>query len=144
VKISPIGVQTTSKTNRKLITSSFSSSLSFRKSDIQSCDSVLFSSKPKLLLANEDEEYATKYRNSTAGYRGEFGKNFNDDFVYTMTNAASEFMIKHKNSSVPKGYKKEIIKNALIENKIIPQEEMNSKFVNYTTYMFGRYLFNNL
>ena len=102
MKISPIGIQTTSKTNRKLVSSSLGSFLSFKKSDIQSCDYVLLSSKPKLLPAKEGEEYATKYRNSTAGYRGEFGKDFNDDFVYTMTNAASEYMIKHKNSSIPK------------------------------------------
>lgn len=102
MRISSIGFQIISKTNRKLVSSSLGSFLSFKKSDIQSCDYVLLSSKPKLLPANEGAEYATKYRNSTAGYRGEFCKDFNDDFVYTMTNAASVFMIKHKNSSVPK------------------------------------------
>ena len=65
-------------------------------------------------------------------------------FKFSDNSIDLEYVINNEWVSVPKGYKKEIIKNALIENKIIPQEEMNSKFVNYTTYMFGRYLFNNL
>lgn len=65
-------------------------------------DSVSFSHKPKLLSSQEGEVYATKYRNSTAGYRGEFGNDFNDDFVYTMTNSAGEYMIAHKNAKTPK------------------------------------------
>lgn len=102
MRISSIGFQTTLKTNRKLVASSIVSFSSLKKINGSSCDSIILSSKPKLLPAQEGLEYATKYRNSTAGYRGEYGKDFNDDFVYTMTNAASEFMIKHRNSSTPK------------------------------------------
>lgn len=76
--------------------------ISFKKSVQLPSDSVSFSHKPKLLSAQQGELYATKYRNSTAGYRGKYGKDFNDDFVYTMTNSASDFMIKHKNSTTPK------------------------------------------
>lgn len=65
-------------------------------------DSISFSNKPKLLSSQDGEVYATKYRNSTAGYRGEFKKDFNDDFVYTMTNSAGKFMIDHKNAKTPK------------------------------------------
>lgn len=65
-------------------------------------DSVVLSKKPKLLSQEEGKIYAEKYRNSTAGYRGEFNKDFNDDFVHTMTMSAAQFMIKHKNSKTPK------------------------------------------
>ena len=75
---------------------------SYKVSRILTSDVVSFSSKTKLLSPQDGEEYATKYRNSTAGYRGEFGADFNDDFVYTMTNSAGEFIIKHKNSQKPK------------------------------------------
>ena len=61
-------------------------------------DAITFTSTPKLLSPQEGEIYATKYRNSTAGYRGEYKKDFNDDFVYTMTNSAFEFIKNHKNS----------------------------------------------
>ena len=65
-------------------------------------DTFSFSNKPKLLSAQEGKIYADKYKNSTSGYRGEFQKDFNDDFVYTMTHASGEYMIKHKNSKTPK------------------------------------------
>ena len=65
-------------------------------------DTLSFSNKPKLLSAQEGKIYADKYKNSTSGYRGEFQKDFNDDFVYTMTHASGEYMIKHKNSTTPK------------------------------------------
>lgn len=64
-------------------------------------DSVSISHKPQLLSPEAGEIYATKYRNSTAGYRGEYGEDFNDNFVHTMTNSASKFMIEHKNAKTP-------------------------------------------
>ena len=78
------------------------SSLAYCKLTSPRADMVSFSSKPKLLSEQAGEVYATKYRNSTAGYRGEFGYDFNDDFVYTMTNAASSYILEHGNSKTPK------------------------------------------
>lgn len=73
----------------------------YKKVDFNSCDKISFTNKKQLLTPQEGEIYASKYRNSTAGYRGEFKKDFNDDFVYTMTQAASEFMLNHKNTPIP-------------------------------------------
>ena len=81
-----------------------STPVAFQKFNIQKLkqDTISFTNKPKLLSAKDAQIYADKYKNSTSGYRGEFQKDFNDDFVYTMTHASGEYMIKHKNSKTPK------------------------------------------
>ena len=65
-------------------------------------DTVSFGRNPMLLGDKEAQKYVDKYKTSTSGYRGEYGKDFNDRFVYTMTQAASKYMIDHKNTQNPK------------------------------------------
>lgn len=98
MKISSIGVSLNQV--NKFSKLSFASN-PYKKTDFNSCDKISFTNKKQLLTPQEGEIYASKYRNSTAGYRGEFKKDFNDDFVYTMTQAASEFMLNHKNAPIP-------------------------------------------
>ena len=73
----------------------------FRYNKAVGYDEISFGRNPKILGAKEAERYVEKYTTSTSGYRGEYGKDFNDRFVYTMTQAASKYMNEHKNRPVP-------------------------------------------
>ena len=56
-------------------------------------DTVTFRARDKQLLsAQEGEKAANKLKTATAGYRGEFGADFNDKFVYSLTNAVIQDM----------------------------------------------------
>lgn len=65
-------------------------------------DVVTFGRNPKILGEKESVAYIDKYKTSTSGYRGVLGEDFNDKFVYTMSQAAGKYMVDHKNSFSPK------------------------------------------
>ena len=71
----------------------------FRYNKAVGYDEISFGRNPKILGAKEAERYVEKYTTSTSGYRGEYGKDFNDRFVYTMTQAASKYMTDNKKRS---------------------------------------------
>ena len=56
-------------------------------------DTVSFRARDKQLLsAQEGLDYSNKLKNATAGYRGVYGEDFNDKFVYSITNAVIQDM----------------------------------------------------
>ena len=56
-------------------------------------DTVSFRARDKQLLsAQEGLDYSNKLKSATAGYRGVYGEDFNDKFVYSITNAVIQDM----------------------------------------------------
>ena len=58
-----------------------------------SSDCISFKAKTPMLLSPEEGEKASeKLKKSTAGYRADIHKEFNDKFVFTMTHAVIKYM----------------------------------------------------